>query len=76
MKNAVIWDVAPCRSCEMNRRFGGTYRLHLQCRKIRERGTGVSRCRFLGRRYVKLEYCITGIYCQMLVTRRGIRIGD
>jgi hypothetical protein len=27
--NPVLWDVAPCRSC-MNRRFGGTYRLHLQ----------------------------------------------
>jgi hypothetical protein len=38
MKNAVFWDVAPCRSC-VNRRFGGIYRLHLQSRKIRERGT-------------------------------------
>jgi hypothetical protein len=38
MKNAVFWDVAPCRSC-VNRRFGGTYRLHLHGRKIRERGT-------------------------------------
>jgi hypothetical protein len=28
MKNAVFWDVALCRSC-VNRRFGGTYRLHL-----------------------------------------------
>jgi hypothetical protein len=28
MKNAVFWDVAPCRSC-VKRRFGGTYRLHL-----------------------------------------------
>jgi hypothetical protein len=37
MKNAVFWDVALCRSC-VNRRFGGTYRLHLQDRKIRERG--------------------------------------
>jgi hypothetical protein len=27
MKNAVFWDVAPCRFC-VNRRFGGTYRLH------------------------------------------------
>jgi hypothetical protein len=35
MKNAVLWDVAPCRSC-VNRRFGGTYRLQLQGRKIRE----------------------------------------
>jgi hypothetical protein len=29
MNNAVFWDVAPCRSY-VNRRFGGTYRLHLQ----------------------------------------------
>jgi hypothetical protein len=42
VKNAVFWDVAPCRSCA-NRRFGGTYGLHLQGRKIRERGTSVSR---------------------------------
>jgi hypothetical protein len=42
MKNSVFWDVAPCRSC-VNRRFGGTYRLHLQGREIRERGTSLSR---------------------------------
>jgi hypothetical protein len=35
MKNVIFWDVAPCRSC-VTRRFGGTYRLHLQGRKIRE----------------------------------------
>jgi hypothetical protein len=29
MKNAVFRDVAPCRYC-VNRRFGGTCRLHLQ----------------------------------------------
>jgi hypothetical protein len=33
MKNAVFWDVVPCRSC-MNRHFGGVYHLHLQGRKI------------------------------------------
>jgi hypothetical protein len=42
MKNAVFWDLAPCRS-HVNRRFGGTYRLHLQGRKIRERWTSLSR---------------------------------
>jgi hypothetical protein len=42
MKNAVFWDVVPCISC-VNRRFGGTYPLHLQDRKIREQGTSVSR---------------------------------
>jgi hypothetical protein len=43
IKNAVFWDVAPCRSCKLNRCFGGTYRLHLQGRKIHEQGTSVSR---------------------------------
>jgi hypothetical protein len=38
MKNAIFWDVAPCRS-SVNRRFGGTYRLHLQGRKIRTGGS-------------------------------------
>jgi hypothetical protein len=42
MKNAVFWDVAPCESC-VNRRFGGTYLLHLQGTKISERGTSLSR---------------------------------
>jgi hypothetical protein len=42
MKNAVFLDVVPCRFY-MNRRFGGKYRLHLQGKKIRERGTSVSR---------------------------------
>jgi hypothetical protein len=42
LKNAVFWDVAPCTSC-MNWRLGGTFRLHLQGRKIRERETSVSR---------------------------------
>jgi hypothetical protein len=36
--------MAPCRSC-VNRRFGGTYRLHLQGRNICQRGSSV--CRLL-----------------------------
>jgi hypothetical protein len=35
VKNAVFWVVAPCGSCK-NRRFGGTFRLHLQVGKTRE----------------------------------------
>jgi hypothetical protein len=42
MKNAVFWDVTLCSSC-VNRRFGGTYCLHLQGRKISEQGTSVSK---------------------------------
>jgi hypothetical protein len=37
--NADFWDVVPCRSCEMNRRFGGTYRLHLQGRSVHFTGS-------------------------------------
>jgi hypothetical protein len=33
VKNAVFWDIAPCRSC-VNRRFGGKYCLYIQGRKI------------------------------------------
>jgi hypothetical protein len=43
LKNVIFWDVALCGSC-VKRRFGGGYRQHLQGRKIRERGTSVSRC--------------------------------
>jgi hypothetical protein len=50
-KNAAFWDVAPCRSC-VNRRFGGTYLLHLQGGKIRDRGTSVSRWLQSALRYV------------------------
>jgi hypothetical protein len=42
IKNAVFWDAVLCRSC-VYQRFEGTYRLHLQGGKIRERGTSVSR---------------------------------
>jgi hypothetical protein len=41
MKNTIFLDMAPCRYCVI-RRFGGTYRLHLQGRKILERGSSVS----------------------------------
>jgi hypothetical protein len=40
MKNVVFWDVALCRSC-VDRRFGGTYSLHLQGSKIREQSTSM-----------------------------------
>jgi hypothetical protein len=35
MKSTIFWDITPCSSLSVNRRFGGTYRLHLQGQKIR-----------------------------------------
>jgi hypothetical protein len=41
MKNAVLRDMVPCRSCE-NRSFGRKFCLHLQGRKIRKRKTALT----------------------------------
>jgi hypothetical protein len=30
MKIIIFWDMTPCSLLSCNRRFGGTYRLHLQ----------------------------------------------
>jgi hypothetical protein len=34
MKSTVFWDITLCSPLKVNRRFGGTYRLHLQGRRI------------------------------------------
>jgi hypothetical protein len=34
MKSSIFWDITPCSPMNFNRRFGGTYRLHLQGRRI------------------------------------------
>jgi hypothetical protein len=39
MKTAVFWDITPCSPLKVNRRFGGTYLLHLQ-------GPRISRARY------------------------------
>jgi hypothetical protein len=33
-KNSVFWDITPCSPLKVNRRFGGTCHLHLQCQRI------------------------------------------
>jgi hypothetical protein len=30
MKSIIFWDITQCSPLKVNRRFGGTYRLHLQ----------------------------------------------
>jgi hypothetical protein len=34
MKSSIVWDIMPCSTLKVNRRFGGKCRLHLQGRKI------------------------------------------
>jgi hypothetical protein len=41
MKGIIFWDISPCSPLSFNRRFGGTYRLHLQGRRNTfSKGTG------------------------------------
>jgi hypothetical protein len=45
IKSTIFWDITPCSPLNVNRRFGGTYRLHLQGRRIsRERNQRERRC--------------------------------
>jgi hypothetical protein len=66
MKNAAFWDVAPCRSC-VNRRFGGTYRHHLQGRKkfASEEPALAGGCRLTGNEFTR---CSSGLkeVCKLL----------
>jgi hypothetical protein len=39
-KSTIIWDM-PCRMFKVNRRFAGTYRLHLQGRRKSQQETSV-----------------------------------
>jgi hypothetical protein len=34
MKSIIFWEMMPCSPLSCNRRFGGTYRLHFQGRRI------------------------------------------
>jgi hypothetical protein len=45
LKSTIFWDMTPCSPLKVNRRFGGSYSLHLQFRKInRARNQRESRC--------------------------------
>jgi hypothetical protein len=35
IKSTIFWGITPCSPLKVNRRFGGTYRLHLQSRRTR-----------------------------------------
>jgi hypothetical protein len=59
MKSTIFWDITPCSPLSVNRRFGGTYRIHLQGRIIcRARNQRESRwpCQLTFRRNIALIF--------------------
>jgi hypothetical protein len=70
-KKAVFWDVASCRYC-VNRRFGGTYRLHLQARRKEKdetrEGTSVSRCGAISQKTAFLEVQIVSVLISLWIS--------
>jgi hypothetical protein len=62
MKSTIFWDITPCSLLKVNRRFGGTYRLHPQIRRISQQETSVkaggeqSQACFLLGSFLDLEY--------------------
>jgi hypothetical protein len=48
LKNTIFWDITPRSPLKVNRRFGGTYRLHLQGRRI-SRARNQPESRWLGK---------------------------
>jgi hypothetical protein len=57
MKRTIIWDITSYSPLKVNRRFGGTYDLHLQGQRISQaRIQRVSRCLFLPSAFTMVSY--------------------
>jgi hypothetical protein len=54
METSIFWDITPCSPLNVNRRFGRTYRLHLQGRRISEA---------TNQRKALLASCFMPVYC-------------
>jgi hypothetical protein len=58
MKSIFFWDMTPCSALSGTRRFGGTYRLHLQgCRIVQRSMTMFSVCQFLKKYFIIPKLC-------------------
>jgi hypothetical protein len=62
-KSINVWDVMPCSALSVNRRFGGTYRLHLQGRRNKFSKIPASNQVARWRRYVpKRRLTVNGLH--------------
>jgi hypothetical protein len=59
MKSTIFWDITPCSPLSVNRRFRGTYRLHLQGQRNKFSKKPVSKRVASWRRYVPPKRWLT-----------------
>jgi hypothetical protein len=65
MKSFIFWDITPCSPLKVNRRFGGTSRLHLQGRKtcqVRTQHEAGGNCYMFLRNVIWLSTGYTAFY--------------
>jgi hypothetical protein len=58
-KSNIFWDITPCSPLKVNQRFGGTYRLYLQGRRISR-----AKDRRERRRYISEDSTLQEISCR------------
>jgi hypothetical protein len=59
LKSTVFWDMTPCSPLNFNRRFGGTYRLHLQGRRNKYSGAYLLLVRWFSPWVLTVSFCHT-----------------
>jgi hypothetical protein len=65
LKSTIFWDIMPCSPLSVNRRFGGTYRLHIEGRKnkfSKKPPLWEPQILLYGAVYVYMHTCTTYIY--------------
>jgi hypothetical protein len=71
-ESSIFWDITQCSTLKVNRRFGGTCRLHLQGRRIRQARNQREECstaccllhfRWTTRTYIPEDITLHEVYC-------------
>jgi hypothetical protein len=65
VKSCIFWDITPCNPLKVNRRFGGTCRLHLQGRRISQ-ARNQSESRWQARSYIPEDRTLHNHRCENL----------
>jgi hypothetical protein len=74
MKSIFFWDMMPGSAVSGYRRFGGTYRLHLQGRRIVQQSSEQATTQRTTRRYIPEEDTLQNHRCENLKSYKELMI--